>query len=389
MQMTPAACVRHACRYLVATIGLASLACAPAGAAIPRSDLLVASGWNETDHTSRIVRVDPATGEQSLVSDNATSLMAGGQPLFQDVTGIYQQPGTTGYALVTSGEDRDNTGRIIRVSTVNGRQELISDNARSAAAGGIQALGMPHGLAMTPDGSGDIVVANTNLAAAAVDQGTILRIDASTGRQTLLSDDAKSAARGGDQDFARGEPMDVAIGLDDAYYAAVCDPENPVIKVDPGSGKQTTVTDAAISARSGGEDALRCADGIAVSRSGDLVVADATNRVVAVDPSTGAQRTVTSAGELDDPHAVGVVAATGHVDGEVVVVNEGTDDGTGTLLAVDPVTGTQSEISSNGISALAGGGRLFARPFDITQELFPPPPPAPLLGINGPPGAPH
>ena len=123
----------------------------------------------------------------------------------------------------------------------------------------------------------------------------------------------------------------------------VADPgAGAVIRVDPASGAQTTVS-------SGGIFAFPL--GIAVEADGNILVADfIAGAVIRVDPATGAQTTVSSGGSFINATGIAVEA-----DGNILVV----DSAAVAVIRVDPATGVQTTVSSGG---------AFANPFGIAVE---------------------
>ncbi|MBI2455849.1 MAG: PEP-CTERM sorting domain-containing protein [candidate division NC10 bacterium] len=82
---------------------------------------------------------------------------------------------------------------------------------------------------------------------------------------------------------------------------------------------------------------------------GDILVADAnafsgfTGGIIRVNPTTGAQTTVSSGGSFFDPIGIAIAA-----NGDLVVVDNFAFGGTGGVIRVDPVTGAQTTVSSGG-----------------------------------------
>ncbi|KAA1421509.1 hypothetical protein F0U44_04250 [Nocardioides humilatus] len=148
--------------------------------------LFVASSYGGDDTRGAIIEVDVATGRQlEIVSDNATSDGAGGASLFYDLRGLTRAPSGMLYVV----DDRNINGhascnpcngddtRIVGVDPATGRQTLVSDNDRSAAAGGQRLLTRPF--AVTVAANGRLYVAD--------DDGQVIEINPSTGAQTLLA----------------------------------------------------------------------------------------------------------------------------------------------------------------------------------------------------------
>lgn len=129
----------------------------------------------------------------------------------------------------------------------------------------------------------------------------------------------------------------VAVTLQDGDIIAMDDINDSVIQIDPVTGTKTTVS-------SGGN--FRCLFGIAMEKSGDIIILDGCDdEVIRVDPATGSQTVVSSGGSFFEPSAVAV-----HVDGTIIVGDSGgVSGGAGALWAVDPVTGSQSNITLGGL----------------------------------------
>jgi hypothetical protein len=73
-----------------------------------------------------------------------------------------------------------------------------------------------------------------------------------------------------------------------------------IVKVDPATGKRTTVSRGRL---------LRDPQGLAMTKSGDLIVADATSGVLRVSPRDGKQTKIASGPALTGVHAVALDAA--------------------------------------------------------------------------------
>ena len=81
---------------------------------------------------------------------------------------------------------------------------------------------------------------------------------------------------------------------------------------------------------------------------GDIIIADADafaglGGIIKVDPTTGAQTTISSGGLFVDPIDVAITAS-----GDLIVVDFDAFGGTGHVFRVDPITGAQSLLSTGG-----------------------------------------
>ena len=99
-----------------------------------------------------VIRVDPVTGRQSLVSGRGV-----GGDNFYDPSGIAIAPGGALYVLDTLAGT--NSGAVIRVDPSTGAQQVIASNLNSPGL-----FDLPFGIAVDTDGT--IVVANRALGGA-------------------------------------------------------------------------------------------------------------------------------------------------------------------------------------------------------------------------------
>jgi sugar lactone lactonase YvrE len=142
-----------------------------------------------------------------------------------------------------------------------------------------------------------------------------------------------------------------------------------IVRVDADTGAQQQVS-------SGGS--LVNPSGIAVSTSGELIVADpqafgGNGGVIRVNRLTGAQSTLSSGGSFKDPTGVAIAA-----NGDVLIADpEAAAGGNGAVLRVDPVTGAQSTVSSGGsfkdptgVAVEANGAILVADTYAGNRTVF-------------------
>ncbi|CAB4705986.1 MAG: hypothetical protein F2667_06245 [Actinobacteria bacterium] len=152
------------------------------------AQMYVAGGYGGDDGRGSIFAVDATTGRQSgVISDNQMSAAAGGGQFFYDLRGLARAASGTLYVV----DDRNINGhptcnpcdgddtRVVAIDPASGRQSLVSDNARSAAAGGQRLLTQPYGVAVTSGGT--LVVTDQA-------DGQLIAIDPTTGRQSLLAE---------------------------------------------------------------------------------------------------------------------------------------------------------------------------------------------------------
>lgn len=269
-----------------------------------RGDILIADG-----QANAIIRVDPATGAQTVISSGGSLL------------------GPIGLALDAAGNilvvnyARD----VIRVDPVTGVQTVVS-------SGGFFVI--PYDIAI--DAAGQILVVDTD---AFGGSGGIIRVDPVTGAQTAVSS-------GGNFQGPAGITLDAAgqifVADADAFGGS-----GGIIRVDPVTGAQTVVS-------SGGDfvGPVR----IAVGSTGQLFVSDQSafrtgttvGGIFQVDPVTGAQTVIYNSSGGGFPQGLQGIALDGA--GQILVAFQGhpdfnVPDG---VARIDPLTGAVTVISSGG-----------------------------------------
>ena len=139
-------------------------------AASPRGDALYVADMGEFEAADgRVIRVDPATGMQSLVA-------SGGRLV--DPSGIAVAPDGTLYVLENVGAAGDP--EVLRVNPSTGAQAVVTSGDE---------LCYPFGIAIEPAGS--LVVADSGSVSGGVDcendAGAVVRVNAATGGQSIVS----------------------------------------------------------------------------------------------------------------------------------------------------------------------------------------------------------
>ena len=220
-----------------------------------------------------VIRVDPATGTRTAVSENGAPT---GGPSFVDPSGLAVD--SAGRIVVA-----DASAVVIRVDPVSGVRTAVSQNA--APAGG-PSFDNPVGIAIEADG--DILVVDSG---AFGGTGGVIRVDPVTGARTTVSENS-SPAGGPSFDHPLGielEPDgDILVTESDGFGGT-----GGVIRVDPVTGARATVTSNALIAG----PALDAPFGIAVEQGGQVLVADSdafggNGGVLRVDPVSGARTAV-------------------------------------------------------------------------------------------------
>jgi hypothetical protein len=201
----------------------------------PNGDLYVIDIQAFADFHGGIIRVNKQTGARAPVSSNAISLAAGGAGGFVTPTGIKVAANGDIYVTDIDGAGSSGaTGGIIKVDPATGKQTVISNNTISSAQAGGEAVFLnPYDFVLAP-GGGFYIADDT---AGSANPGRVIAVSA-TGKETTLSSNAKSAAAGGESSFKRG-PAGIALGPSGEVYVADYDAKK-IIQVNPANGAQTT-----------------------------------------------------------------------------------------------------------------------------------------------------
>jgi Ca2+-binding RTX toxin-like protein len=302
---------------------------AQARAAIAPGDLVVA------DPTAQaLIKVDPATGQQSLISNNAISA----ENLFEAPYGVALELGGTLLVADADGPPPGNSGALIRVDPDTGQQGLVSSNAKS----GLDLFEDPRGVVVTP--AGEVYVSDSN---ADGGTGAVIRVDLATGQQTLAAANLLPTTDLFD------EPAGIAREAGgDLVVADLDSPPGPaedgaIVGIDPGTGVQTLVSSNATSTL----DLFYNPAGVAVEASKNLLVANAGadpsgSGIVRVSRSTGEQSAIALGGEFVQPWGIAL-----DPDRRALVSDQQAFvDGGGGVIQVNPSTGSRTTISSNSVS---------------------------------------
>jgi DNA-binding beta-propeller fold protein YncE len=249
--------------------------------------LLVADMGVADQKDGSVIRVDPFTGRQSLVSSGDN---------FYDPAGIAIGPG--GVLYVLDNLAGSNSGAVIRVDPKTGEQDVIASNFDPVAL-----FDFPFGIAVQPDGG--IVVVNRSLSGplpelgCLIPTGAVFRLEPGTWDQVLIS-----------QLLSLSLPLGVAIDTDGSIVVAnECGTPNGVGLVRVLSQVQQIPI-----AANGEDDFLRTPERVAVTPAGDYVVsdfslgADEDGGIVKVARGSQAQSVVSSSSLFNHPLGIAAVA---------------------------------------------------------------------------------
>jgi sugar lactone lactonase YvrE len=253
--------------------------------------LVVADMGQPNVQDGSVIRVDPLTGRQRLVS--------GGAPgnLLLDPSGIAIGPGGQLFVLDTGVSGSVVGGGVWRVDPQTGAQELYAWNFVPLP----RLFSYPFGIAVAGDGT--VIVANRTLLGelplgCLLNPGSVFRVDPDTKAHSLI-------ASGAPLSFPFGLTIDPATG--DLIVANECGGTGGVGLVRVSGGLQTVITP------NGEGDVLRTPERVAIAPDGSFLVTDfalgaqADGGIVKVAPG-GAQSPLSTDELFNGPLGIAVVA---------------------------------------------------------------------------------
>jgi DNA-binding beta-propeller fold protein YncE len=251
----------------------------------PDGKLVVADIGEPNLKDGAVIRVDPLTGRQSLVS-------SGGE--FFDPAGLAVAP--DGQIYVVDNRAPDNDGAVIRVDPRTGAQTLVTERSNEA---GRRELDLPFGIAIESDGN--LVVSNRvsplELPLLCPVLGKVVRVNPLTGDQARVSSDGRI-----------GWPLGLALRPDGGIVVAnECGTGGGLVLVDRLGLGQHPITP------NGPEDVLVTPERVAFDPAGRLLVSDFSvgpdeeGGIVSVDPETGAQSLVLAGAPFNHPLGIAAV----------------------------------------------------------------------------------
>jgi alpha-tubulin suppressor-like RCC1 family protein/streptogramin lyase len=275
----------------------------PVAVAIEASgNILVVDRAQFGSHVPRIIRVDPVTGAQSVVSEGGflyrphdIAIDADGNLLIAD----YASP--TGY------------GGIIKIALPDATQSVVYGTAGPYYT--------PFDLAL--EANGDVVF--TQFSAFG---GPLVRLDLKTGVPTVLSPNVGVA-----EGLAVQEDGGILV-MDSDYFNGVL----RVTHVDPVTGSLDPVSAGGL---------FRYPTDLALAPDGTIFVTDNARAIIRVDPATGAQATVTSGGVVGS-EGIAIVDCRFHFNPEHA---DGDGDGIGDFCDNCPTVSNadQADADGNGV----------------------------------------
>jgi Ca2+-binding RTX toxin-like protein len=321
--------MRSALTAIAALFAALLLAPAAASAQLNAGDVVVADP-NAFGGNGGLIDVNPLTGAESAISNNAIS----SQQLFRDPTGAAFDA-ATGTIVVADPNAFGGTGGLIRVDPLSGQQTPLSSDSSSL----LPLFQDPVGVAITP--AGGLLVADSS---ASGGDGAVIAVDPSTGQQSLVSNDSISP-----------NPLFVnphGIAVEAGGTILVADPDTPapmsgtdgaVIAVDPATGAQKLITSNDTSQT----DLLSDPLGIAIETPGTLLVANtapapSSDGVILVNRSSGQQYPLATEGTFASPTGIAM-----DLDGKALVADSSAFGGSGGVIRVDPVTGTRATLAGD------------------------------------------
>ena len=267
--------------------------------------------------------IDPVPLEiQRILSSNGSTLLVGKGGAMQLPTGITTRGPFADFAMVCdAGGVSGLDGQVIEIRVTAFSEQNPGANQRIVASG----VNLADPLDIVTDPSGVFLYVVDPSAAAGA--GAVIRVDAESGDQVVLSSGGSFVDPSAIEFF----PQVTSDRIRPSLYVAD-DVSASIIGVDPGSGVQSPI--------SSGDLLVEPSHVVAVPGGPDLFVTDrrsgALGAVVHIDVTNGTQSLVTENGDLSEPEALIQLP-----DGDLLVA----DRFAPALVRVDPASGGQSVVA--------------------------------------------
>ncbi|WP_406696653.1 tandem-95 repeat protein [Singulisphaera sp. Ch08] len=259
--------------------------------------------------SKRILRIDPTTGVQSVVSSGGQFIAPYGVTIASDGSLIVADRGPLG-----------GTGTLFRIDPTTGTQSVIT-------TGGF--LVDPTGVVIDRDGS--LLVADF----ASGGTGQIIRVNPSTGVQTYVIDVGPVAG-----------PFGIALSPDGLIYTAqhagFFGLYGQILCIEPTTSTRILVSIAGF---------LSAPSSLVVAPDGSLIVSDrgasnAQGAILRITPQTGGQTVISQAGFLQEPVGITLTSNSSLIIADIYA-NLSEPVRSGALLAVDLISGMQSIVATS------------------------------------------
>lgn len=312
-----------------------------------------------------VERLDLVGGDHAVLATDRSNRSP--ESRYLRLPGVVSHPahGILVAAIDPEGESL-HRGLVVGVDRQTGAQTVVSSGATPGVPTGAQAFGDPTGIAL--EASGGMLVSERFEFG-----GALVRVNPESGKLTVL---ASRYGRLGQAPASLLEaPRGVALGPDGVAYLTVTPDfsrSRPrIVRVDTATGEVALVTSNRVSRRVGGASALRRPSGIAVTRSGSLLITDTQafdkgGGIIRVDPQSGRQTVVSSnrrsrraggARPFGEPNALAIGAR-----GRLFVTDRHAPRGAKAVIVVNARTGAARRLSTNRLSRRAGGRAAFQGP---------------------------
>jgi len=255
------------------TVGIGANIASPFGVFLDTDGTLLVSDQERHEGIAgRVIRVDPLTGNRTVISGTSGSLVVGTGP---DI-------------FVAGFVDLDPQGRILlptkdgvlRIDPLSGDRTLLSGvGAGNGPAFGENVVGIDQ------DADGTILVSTLSPGA-----GAIFRVDPKTGDRSIVSDSMHGSG-----------PVYLQTGIvvqGNSIFAATLVLD--LARIDAMTGDRATVSGNSV----GVGPSMGISWGVATEQSSDLLVSQSSGQIIRVDPLTG-NRTMVSGSGVGNGPAIG------------------------------------------------------------------------------------
>jgi Ca2+-binding RTX toxin-like protein len=353
-------------------LGVVSLGIVPSASALRLrpGDIIVADIF-AFGGDGGLIKVNPVTGKQVVLSTNGQPANLGTSEFMDDPYDVTVMPDGRVLAAeeYAAGGAVTGDGSIVGVNAATGKQRVVSSNAMAVNAGRSELFLDPWGVVFLP-GRG-IVVGDYN----AFTDGGLIGVNAATGKERVLASNDQPVNLGATELFENPARLAVARSGNLAVITHGVDPG--VVGVNPATGKQRKLSSNSQPVNMGSSEFFDSPEAIDVAANGGLVVADSNaftgGGVIRVNPATGKQSKI-SANDLpvNSSNMIfqspeGIATAP---NGDLIVVEPSAPPtfggATGAVIRVDPATGAERLLSSNDTPVNSGSSELLDEPYGVT-----------------------
>jgi hypothetical protein len=351
---------------------------ATSGAKLARGDLVVADA--KAFGGGALIAVNPATGAESVLSSNAMPVNASAQLFDLPFTVVTNQAGEIFVANTANlgGSCNNGCGGVIKVDPETGAETVLSSNAMPINASS-QYFHELTGIAVDPQGN--ILVTNWG---GHLGQAEVIRVDPTTGKETLVSSNAMPVNASSELFAYPQGVIANAAGEIFVADALAFGGHGGIIGVNPATGKEREISSNGMPVNSTSQyfhaasqmafnkaGNLLVADWCQWSASCGSIIEVNLQSGKETDASSNSLPVNALSEYFSETIAVAVNESGSILEIQEAGLGGSCEHGCGGLVSADPATGKETELSANRMAANSHT-ELFVEPFDVTVYGYTP-----------------